>query len=83
MVSVPRKLHLSASARRALEMLAADRPGMTEAMMLARGFTLRMLTGLVQAGLAMRYRMPLRVGRRTIKVTYMMITATGRRAIEG
>ena len=74
---------LSASARRVLEMLAADEPGITESLMLAHGFTARMLTGLVHAGLALRYTMPLRVGRRTIKVRYLMITAAGRRAIEG
>ena len=81
MVSAPRKRRLSANARRALEMLAADQPGITESLMLAHGFTQRMLIGLVHAGLAMRYRMPLRVGGRTIQVTYVMITAAGRRAL--
>ena len=52
---------------------AADQRGTTEALMLAHGFPQRMLTGLVRAGLAMRYRMPLRAGGRTIEVTYVMI----------
>jgi hypothetical protein len=82
MAAPPRKRRLSGNARRALEMLAADQRGITEALMLARGFTQQMLTGLIRNGLAMRYRMPLRAGARTIEVTYMMITAAGRRALE-
>ena len=62
---------------------AAEQRGTTEALMLAHGFTQRMLTGLVRAGLAMRYRMPLTAGGRTIEVTYVMIAAAGRMAIEG
>ena len=54
---------------------AADQRGTTEALMLAHRFTPRMLTGLVRAGLAMRYRMPLRAGGRTIEVTCVMIAA--------
>jgi hypothetical protein len=42
-----------------------------------------MLTWLVRSGLALRYRMPLRVSGRTIEVIYVMITDTGRRALEG
>jgi hypothetical protein len=38
--------------RRALELLAASRDGCTEAMMLAHGFTIDMMVGLVNAGLA-------------------------------
>ena len=73
---------LSRNARRALEVLAAHQRGITEALMLAHGFTERMLTGLVQTGLAMRYRTPLRMGDRTIDATHMMITTAGRRALE-
>ena len=61
---------------------AADQRGTTEALMLAHRFTQRMLTGLVRAGPAMRYRMPLRAGGRTIEVTYVMITGVGRGATE-
>ncbi len=73
---------LSKNARRALEVLAADQRGITETLMLAHGFTERMLKGLVRTGLAMRCRMPLRIGDRSIDVTYMMITTAGRRALE-
>jgi hypothetical protein len=81
MVLAPRKRRLSANAGRALEMLAADPRGVTEASMLTRGFTQRMLTGLVRSGLAMRYRMPMRAGDRTMELTYVMITVAGRRAL--
>jgi hypothetical protein len=77
----PRKRRLGATARRALEVLAND--PRTESIMLAHGFTSRMLTDLVSSGLAMLYRAPLNVGNRTVDVTYMMITAAGRRALEG
>jgi hypothetical protein len=50
--------------------------------MLADGFTRRMVTWVVRSGLALRYRMPLRVSGRTIEVTYVMITEAGRKAIE-
>jgi hypothetical protein len=77
----PRKRRLSATARRALEVLAND--PRTESIMLAHGFTSRILTDLVSSGLAMLYRAPLNTGNRTVDVTYMMITAAGRRALEG
>jgi hypothetical protein len=48
--------------------------------MLAHGFTRRKLTWVVRSGLALRYRMPLRVSG---EVTYVMITDAGRRALEG
>ncbi len=38
--------------RRALELLAGSRDGMTEAMLLAHGFTVDMLVDLIRAGLA-------------------------------
>jgi hypothetical protein len=79
--SSPRKGRLNANARRALEMLAKD-PA-TESIMLDHGFTRRMLTDLVRTGLAMPYRAPLKVGSRTVEVTYMMITGAGRRALKG
>jgi len=72
---------LTAERRRALEMLAADRQGTSEALMLAHGLTRRMLTGLVRAGVAMQYRLPVRAGGRTVVVTHMMITAAGRCAL--
>ena len=82
MAAPPRKRRLSGEARRALEFLAGDRLGRAETLMLTQGFTQRMLTGLVRTGLAM-YRMTVRAGGGTIEVTYMKITPSGRRVIEG
>jgi hypothetical protein len=48
----PRKRRLSPKSRRALEMLASRPFGLTERLMLARGFSRRMLIGLVKQGLA-------------------------------
>jgi hypothetical protein len=50
--------------------------------MLAQGFTRGMLIGLVRSGLATRYRSVIRTSRKTIEITYMTITASGRNAIE-
>jgi hypothetical protein len=80
-----RKRRLSPQPRRTVELLrllASSPHGATEQRMLAHGFTRRMLTWLVRPGLALRYRMPLRVSGRTIEVTYVMITDAGRRALE-
>jgi len=85
MATPPRKRRLSQNACRALETVAADQPGITESLMLARGFSQRMLTGLIHAG--SRCAPHALKGRRTIKVSYMMITAArrskGSEAIEG
>jgi hypothetical protein len=83
MAAPPRKRRLNPTRRRALELLARAPHGASEERMLAHGFTRRMLTWLVRSGLALRYRMPLRVSGRTIEVTYVMITGAGRRALEG
>src|SRR6266849_5091705 len=74
MVAPPRKRRLNPTRRRALALLARAPHGASEERMLAHGFTRRMLTWLVRSGLALRYRMPLRVSGRTIEVTYVMIT---------
>ena len=83
MVVPPRKCRLNSTERRALELLAKAPHGATEQRMLAHGFTRRMVTWVVRCGLALRYRMPLRVGDRTIEVIYVMITDARRRALEG
>jgi hypothetical protein len=75
----PRKRRLSTNARRALEMLADGFA--TERIMLDHGFPSRLLSGLVSTGLAMPYRAPLKVDDKTIEVTYITITAAGRRAL--
>jgi hypothetical protein len=54
-----------------------------EVLILSHGFKLQMLTGLVQAKLAKRCRVTVKAGARTTGVTYMMITAAGRKAIKG
>jgi hypothetical protein len=74
---------LLAERRRPLQLLARAEHGATEQRMLVHGFTRRMVTWLVRLGLALRYRVPLRVSGRTIEVTYVRITDAGRRAIEG
>ncbi len=50
--------------------------------MLAHGFTLRMLAGLVRVGLAREQRGVFEAGGKTIKIVRVEITAAGRRAIE-
>jgi len=52
MATQSRKRRLSPKARRALELLARRPFGVTEPLMLARGFSRRMLLGLVKQGLA-------------------------------
>jgi hypothetical protein len=79
----PLKRRLSPEQRRALGLLANSPHGTTEEL-LVRGhsFTRRMLTGLVDAGLAMAYRESVKAGARTIEVVRMMITDAGRRAMD-
>ena len=74
------RTRLTASARRALEMLATDFA--TEKIMIDRGFTRRLLIGLMRTRLAMRYSRPTKVGDSAVHVTYIMITAAGRRALK-
>jgi hypothetical protein len=71
--------------RRALRLLAFNPRGATvEALVLGHGCELRMLTDLVDAKLAKRYRVTVTADGRTtgVTVTYMKITAAGRKAIE-
>jgi hypothetical protein len=67
--------------RRALELLAGSRDGMTEAMLAAHGFTVTQIVELVRAGLAVAYSQRVIVGRRTIEIAHVKITETGRRAL--
>jgi hypothetical protein len=83
MASRSRRRRLGQKARRVLELLAVDQRGLTETLLLAHGFTRRMLAGFVGAGLATWYYKTVRAGARTIEVNYMMITDAGRRALEG
>ncbi len=81
MAAPHRKLRLSGEARRALELLV-DQHGTTEALMLAHGFTDRMLGRLVFAGLmTIRYEV-IKTGAKPIEVGKVMITEAGRQAID-
>src|SRR5260370_29497026 len=68
--------------RRALELLAGSRDGMTEAMLLAHGFTVDMLVDLIRAGLATANTERMVAGGRPIEVTRVRITDAGQRTHE-
>jgi hypothetical protein len=75
---------LTEEERRALELLAGNPRGATEeVLVLGHGFKLQMLAGLVRAKLVKRCRVTVKAGTRTIGVTYMIITAVGRKAVKG
>jgi hypothetical protein len=79
----PQKPHLSAEQRQALELLAgAPTNGHTKGRLLADGFTVDMLAGLVREGFAATRRGTVRVGGRQIGVERYFITDAGRMAIE-
>jgi hypothetical protein len=81
MATRPRKRRFSPKARRALELLASRPFGVTERLMLARGFSRRMLLGLVkQALVTLTYEMARSDGK-IIEVGKMEITAAGRNAL--
>jgi hypothetical protein len=83
MAAPPRKRRFGAEQRRALQLLASSPFGAAEAIMLAHGFTRRMLAGLVNAGLATARGNTFRAGGSMIKVERYRITDAGRRVIEG
>lgn len=76
-----RKSRLTPKARWALELLAVDRRGLTETLLRTYGVTLRMLTGLIRAGLATAQRQTVKAGGQAIKVTRIRITEAGRQEI--
>jgi hypothetical protein len=67
--------------RRALELLASCREGCTEAIMLARGFTIKQMVELTRAGLATAKAERVVGGGKTIEVARVRITEAGRRAL--
>jgi hypothetical protein len=81
MVGPMARRHPKPDRRRALELLAASDDGVTEAIMLAHGFTVERLVELVRAGLASA--MPERVvaGNKTMQITVVRITEAGRRTL--
>ncbi len=75
-------MKLSRTHRRALKVLANAGPrGVTEALMLAHGFTADMLAGLVLVGLATAEPETNKACGRTIEVVRIRITAAGRDAL--
>ncbi len=81
-MAVPsRKRHLSGEARRALELLL-DPNGTSEALMLAHGFTERMLGRLVRAGLITIRRELIKADGKTFDVGRVQITNAGRQELE-
>jgi hypothetical protein len=72
---------LTSEKRRALALLASDEHGTTEALMIAHGFTGKMLAGLVLAGLATVTTDTMRAGAKPIKVDRYHITDDGRAAL--
>ena len=80
----PRERHPGTKQRWTLEILAAaGLRGCTGATLLAHGFSVDMLADLVHDGLATAHRQTMRVGRRKVQFARMMITAAGRKALEG
>jgi hypothetical protein len=72
---------MSRDKRRALRLLAAAPNGATEAIMLAHGFTIEMLTVLVRDELATATPETEHAGKRPIEVVRARITDTGRLAL--
>jgi hypothetical protein len=64
-------------------LLAGSPLGVTEAIMLAHGFTMEMLDALVRDGLATAEQREMRAGRQPIKVVWLTITDIGRQALAG
>ena len=67
--------------RRALELLAASRDGVAEAILLAHGITVEMMVELVRGGLASATPERVVAGKRAIQMTRVRITEAGRQAL--
>jgi hypothetical protein len=67
--------------RRALELLAASRDGVSEAIMIAHGFTVAQMVELVRSGLASATPERVVAGKRAMQITRVRITEAGRRAL--
>jgi hypothetical protein len=83
MPSPPQKRSLSPEQRRALELLARDTSGATGYLLvIAHGFELKMLAGLVHEGLAeAKVGESVKAGGKAIEVIHFWITAAGRRPL--
>jgi len=75
---------LDSEQRRAIEILAGAGPlGFTDTTLLAHGFSIELLIGLIRAGLATAQPEVLKTGaRREIEVDRVKITDAGRKALE-
>ena len=69
--------------RRALELLASSREGVSEALMIAHGFTVPQMVELVRSGLASATPERVVVGNRAMQITRLRITDAGRKALAG
>jgi hypothetical protein len=78
-----RKRVLSLRAREALELLASDPHGATEAFMHAHGFSLRMLVGLARRRLATIQSERVNADAKPVKGVRITITDPGRKALKG
>jgi hypothetical protein len=80
MTGLPRKRHLSAVQRRALQLLADIPFGVTDTAMFVNGFARDTIVRLARAGLATMERENLKAGQ---SIGRVRITDAGRRALEG
>jgi hypothetical protein len=85
MAMSPRKGGLDPDQLRALRMVAESHFGCTQSVLLAHGLKHEILTELVDKGLAKATSGTVRIGpsQRAIKVTWLTITAEGRKALAG
>jgi hypothetical protein len=75
-------MSLTAEQRRALTMLASAGPnGVSQALLMAHGFCVSMIAGLVKRGLATLTREKVRAGSGLVDVGNVRITAAGRDAL--
>jgi hypothetical protein len=84
MSASPPKPRVTTEQRRALELLARDPPGATgHLLVIAHGFEMKMLAGLVHEGLATAIvGESVKAGGKAVEVVRFWITDAGRRAIE-
>jgi len=78
-----KSLRISTERRRALELLASNRHGVNEEMLVhGHGFSRRMLAVLVRVGLAASERAVMMAGNKPVEVIRVRIADAGLRAIE-
>jgi hypothetical protein len=74
---------LSLERQRLLRLLARCPDGVTEALLLAYGFSIPFLAEVVADGYAAASESTMRAGRQPVAVVHVKITPAGRRAVEG